>query len=74
MRPRNVTIIHSDDCPRCESMITWYRSIGIEPELYHDLSEIRDPERRRNLMAELMVNDGDKGLLPLVFEDDEYME
>lgn len=70
----NVTIIHSNDCPKCAEMIKKDRATGIEPELYFDLSEIQDPMRRADMMADLADKNGDPKKVPLRFEDDKYME
>lgn len=69
-----IILIHSDTCPKCEKAIAMYRAGGIEPELYYDLSEIRDPVLRHELMAELMMKDVDHTALPIVFENGKYVK
>lgn len=69
-----VTIIHSEDCPRCDRAIAHYRGRGIEPKLYPDLDSVRPIERRNEMAADMMVNDGDLTRLPIVFEDGRYVD
>ena len=68
-----ITIIHKEDCPLCEMAIKEFTDDGHEVELHNSLADIRDIERRNNMMADMMTADGDKDALPNVFAYDRFI-
>ena len=68
-----VTIIHKYECPPCYCAIEEFTGDGHEVELYHDLDEIKDAARRRNMMSDMMCGGGDKDVFPQVFIYDRFV-
>lgn len=68
-----ITIIHQDGCQLCETAIREFTDDGHDVELLGCLSEIKDDERRRNMMADMMCAGGEKGEFPQVFVYDRFI-
>ncbi len=68
-----ITIIHKQDCPRCECAIAEFTEDRHEIELHESLGEIADPGRRADMMTDLLRRDGDKDVFPQVFIYDRYV-
>lgn len=68
-----ITIIHKEGCPLCETAIREFTGDGHEVELYHSLSEIRDMNRRCDMMTDMLAAGGDKDASPNVFAYDRFI-
>ena len=68
-----ITIVHKSDCPLCERAIKEFTEDGHDVELVHDLLEVPDESRRRDMMADMLSADGDKDVFPSVFAYDRFI-
>ena len=68
-----VTIIHKEECPTGALAIREFTEDGHEVEMYHDLGEIADIDRRCDMMADILSAGGDKDACPNVFVYDRYI-
>ena len=68
-----ITIIHKPGCPLCELAIREFTEDGHEVELYGDLMDIQDVDRRNDMLTDLVCCDGDKSVFPQVFICDRFI-
>lgn len=68
-----ITIIHKPGCALCDAAVREFSGDGHEVEPLRDLSEVENPERRRDMMADMLSAGGDKDAFPLVFVYDRFI-
>ena len=68
-----ITILHKDGCPLCDVAIREFIGDDHEVELLHSLSEIRDMDRRCDMMTDLLAAGGDKDAFPIIFVYDRFV-
>lgn len=68
-----VTIIHKEGCPLCERAIREFAMDGHEIELFENIQDA-PVERRRVMMANMLLYGADKDAFPQIFINDAYID